>query len=105
MGGKTRREGRDLIISLVGKIANRFVHTIAGHWGIESSVHWVLDVAFDEDRSRVRQGHAAESMSLGRWIGLHMLKNESSIKVGIKTKRLRAGWDEQYPLKVLRSPT
>ena len=73
----------------------------AGHWGIENSLHWQLDVTFGEDRSRVRKGHAdANSASLRR-TALSLLKNETSQKVGIKNKRLTAGWNDDYLEQVL----
>jgi predicted transposase YbfD/YdcC len=74
---------------------------VRGHWGIENNLHWVLDVAFREDESRIRGGHAAENMGRLRHIALNLLKQEKSSKVGVKTKRLRAGWDHDYLLKVL----
>jgi len=101
LGEKTTCERRYFISSLDGTHAKHAAHAIRSHWGIENSVHWILDVAFDEDRCRVRQDNAAENMSLLRRIALNLLKNNKSIKVGVKTKRLRAGWDEQYLLNVL----
>jgi hypothetical protein len=62
----------------------------------------VLDVAFAEDQSRTRTEHAAENLSLFRRVALCLLKQETTNKRGIKTKRLRAGWDEQYPCQILR---
>jgi predicted transposase YbfD/YdcC len=88
----------------IGSIENdakRFAQAVRGHWGIENSVHWVLDVAFREDESRVRKGNAPENLSLLRHIGLNLLKQEKSAKIGVKNKRLKAGWDENYMLKVL----
>ena len=55
------------------------------HWQVENSLHWVLDVAFSEDQSRVRQGNAAENLAIARQIALNLLKQDTSIKVGIKT--------------------
>ncbi len=104
VGDKTTCERRYFISSLDGTNAKRAGHAIRSHWGIENSVHWILDVAFDEDRCRVRQANAAQNISLLRRLALNMLKNESTLNVGIKTKRLRAGWDEQYLLNVLKSP-
>jgi len=75
---------------------------IRGHWGIENSLHWSLDVSFREDDSRVRKGHGAENLSRLRRITLNLLKEEKTVKVGIKGKRLKAGWDRTYLLKVLR---
>lgn len=72
-----------------------------GHWGVENNLHWRLDVAFREDDSRVRKGHAAENFAVLRHIGLNLLTQETSIKRGTQTKRRRAGWDDAYRLKVL----
>lgn len=71
------------------------------HWGIETKVHWVLDVAFREDESRVRKGHADENFAIVRHMALNKLKNEKSCKRGIKAKRKKAGWDFEYLIKVL----
>ena len=103
LGEKTTRERRYFISSLDGTNAKRAAHAIRTHWGIENSVHWILDVAFNEDRCRVREGNAAENMSLLRRIALNLLKNNKSTKVGVKAKRLKAGWDEQYLLDVLKT--
>lgn len=71
------------------------------HWSIENELHWVLDVAFGEDDSRVRQGYAAENLAVVRQIALNLLKQEQTVKIGVHNKRLRAGWDNDYLLKVL----
>ena len=70
------------------------------HWSIES-MHWTLDIAFREDESRIRAGHAAGNMVVVRHIALSILKNDKSRKIGIKGKRLAAGWDDEYLLKLL----
>lgn len=72
-----------------------------GHWGIENSLHWVLDMAFREDESRARKDHCAENLNVLRHMTLNLLKNEKTCKRGIKVKRLKCGWDEPYLLKVL----
>ena len=64
-------------------------------------LHWHLDVSFDEDQNRHRSGYAAENISLINKTALNLLKNETTVKAGIKTKRLKAGWDDNYMLKVL----
>jgi len=74
---------------------------IRGHWGIENQLHWCLDVAFAEDDCRVRMGHAAENLARLRRIGLNLLKQEKSAKRGLAGKRLLAGWNNDYLLKVL----
>jgi hypothetical protein len=64
-------------------------------------LHWVMDVAFREDESRVRIGYAAENFSRLRQMALNLLKQEKTAKVGVKIKRNKAGWDLNYLLKVL----
>ena len=75
--------------------------SIRSHWSIENSLHWVLDMAFDEGHSRIRTGHAAENMAILRQVALNLLKQEKQEKVGIKTKRKMCGWDHEYLLTVL----
>ena len=71
------------------------------HWGIETSLHWCLDIAFREDESRIRKGNGAENFAILRHIALNLLKKEETAKIGIKNKRLKAGWDGVYLQKVL----
>jgi predicted transposase YbfD/YdcC len=74
---------------------------IRSHWGVENSLHWVLDVTFDEDRSRIRKENAPENFGLLRRLALCLLKKETTSKRSIKGKRLRASWDEGYLQRVL----
>jgi predicted transposase YbfD/YdcC len=71
------------------------------HWQVENSLHWILDIAFREDECRIRKGNGAQNFAILRHIALNALKQETTAKVGIKNKRLKAGWDEAYLLKVL----
>jgi predicted transposase YbfD/YdcC len=73
---------------------------IRSHWGIENKVHWILDVAFREDYSRVRAGHAAENLGWLRRVALALLKQDDG-KDSIKNKRLKAGWDNDFLEKLL----
>ncbi len=75
--------------------------TARSHWSIENGLHWVLDVAFDEDHSRVRTGHADQNLAVIRHWALNLLKQEQTAKIGIKAKRKKAGWDFDYLIKVL----
>jgi predicted transposase YbfD/YdcC len=99
---KTTVERRYFISSLDGRDAKAMAGAIRGHWGIENGLHWSLDVSFREDDCRVRKGHGAQNLSRLRRMALNLLKQDRSVKVGVKGKRLKAGWDEQYLLKVLQ---
>ena len=99
-GGKEPEESR-YYISTIRAGASKLLKVVRGHWGIENSLHWVLDMAFDEDHSRVRSGHADQNLAMVRHMALNMVKQERTAKVGIKARRERAGWDHDYLLKVL----
>jgi predicted transposase YbfD/YdcC len=82
--------------------ANQLLNSVRIHWAIENSLHWVLDIAFREDECRLRKDHGAHNFAILRHIALNLLKQDERLKVGIKNKRLRAGWDQDYLLSVLR---
>jgi predicted transposase YbfD/YdcC len=79
----------------------KFAAAVRGHWGIENSLHWQLDVTFAEDQCRLRKGCADANFSLLRRTALSLLKNNSTQKVGVKNKRLCAAWNDDYRLQVL----
>jgi predicted transposase YbfD/YdcC len=98
--GHTEREIRYYITSLCPD-AQRLNRAIRQHWGIENKLHWVLDVSFGEDQDRKRAGHAAQNFSLLNRIALNLLSQDKSSHLGIKGKRLQAGWDNHYLLHLL----
>lgn len=79
----------------------RFADAVRRHWGVENQLHWCLDMCFDEDQCRVRTNNAAENLAVVRHIALNMLRQETSLKVGLKAKRRKAGWDEGYLTQIL----
>ena len=74
---------------------------IRSHWGIENKLHWCLDVAFSEDASRKRTGNAAQNFSILSKIALNLLRKDKQTKQGLKGKRLKAGYDNNYLVKIL----
>jgi predicted transposase YbfD/YdcC len=107
---ESRRQIKDTIsteyryyICSIEAIAKIFANAVRSHWAIENSLHWTLDIAFREDESRIRKDHSPENFALLRHIALNLLKNEKSCKVGVKNKRLKAGWDNRYLEKLLFS--
>lgn len=101
IGGAKTVERRYFISSLEAN-AEPALRAVRGHWAIENSLHWCLDIGFREDDCRVREAKSAENLAMLRHIGLNLLKQEKSCKLGIKSKRKKAGWNEDYLLKVLK---
>lgn len=99
--GKTTISVSYSIYSMREMTAKDYGESKRKHWGIENGLHWVLDIGFREDESRIRAGNAAENMNVLRQIGLNLLKQETSYKMGVASKRKKCGYDEKYLYKVL----
>ena len=83
------------------RTARQFAEYIRGHWSVENNLHWQLDVSFNEDKRRIRKGHGAENFSRLCRIALNLLKKDKTVKIGIPGKRLNAGWDHDYLLRLI----
>jgi predicted transposase YbfD/YdcC len=99
--GATRTIEQRSYLSSLPADAQRLNQIVRTHWQIENQLHWVLDTAFAEDQCRVRMGDGAQNLALLRRVALSLLKRDTTTKAGIKARRLKAGWDEQYLLHVL----
>ncbi|MBI5213027.1 MAG: ISAs1 family transposase [Nitrospirae bacterium] len=97
---KKPKERRCFISSLPAD-AKLLGTTIREHWAIENSLHYVLDVAFNEDQCRLRTGHSAENLAIIRRFALNLLKQNKSCKLGVKNKRLKAAYDDNYRASIL----
>jgi hypothetical protein len=84
--------------------ASAFGAAVSSHWGIENQVHWVLDMTFVEDRSRVRVRHAAENLAVLRHLALNLMRRVSNKRVSLKARRLAAGWEPDYLLQIPQAP-
>jgi predicted transposase YbfD/YdcC len=93
INGKITREQRYYISSLPAE-ADKIGNAVRGHWGIENSLHWVLDVVFNEDKARNRKGNSAANMTIIRHMAVNMVKKDKTSKVSFRGKRLKAGWDD-----------
>lgn len=98
--GKICKETRYFILSFCC-CAALFANAVRNHWSIENSVHWILDVAFREDDSRIRKDHTPANMGTVRRIALNMVKQEKTAKVGVNNKRKIAGWNNKYLEKII----
>jgi predicted transposase YbfD/YdcC len=100
VAGKTTVEVHYYLTSLTGS-GRQFGEAVRTHWSVENGLHWVLDVVFQEDQSRLRRDHAAENFAVLRHLALSLLRQESTCSNGIKVKRLKAAWDDHYLTRVL----
>ncbi len=105
IGAQVQRETRFFICSILGleNLAKEILRRIRSHWSIESSLHWCLDMAFYEDASQVRDHNAASNLAIMNKMALNILKQDTTIKLGLKAKRKTAGWDENYLALLLTS--
>jgi len=92
---------RRYYLSSLAVDVGKFARAVRGHWGVENSLHWCLDVQMGEDQSRARTGHAAENLATLRRLALNLLKRDKTKKRGLRGKQLNAGWDHDYLLHLL----
>jgi predicted transposase YbfD/YdcC len=100
VNGTTSMETSYYVTSLKSD-AGYVARAVRGHWGIENSLHWVLDIAFREDESRIRKDNAPANFAIIRHMALNLLRKETSLRRSIRTKRLKAGWDTDYLTRIL----
>ena len=100
--GHVSVERQCYVLSLDGIDAAAVAAYVRGHWSVENNLHWQLDVSFAEDQNRTRMGHGAENYSRLCRIALNLLKRDKTLKAGIKSKRLNAGWDHDYLLRLIQ---
>jgi predicted transposase YbfD/YdcC len=100
VGEQVSTERRSYLTSLPGE-ARAFGAAVRNHWGVENGLHWVLDIAFQEDASRMRKDHSQQNVVVLRQMALNLLKQEQTATCGIKARRLKAGWSDDYLRQVL----
>jgi predicted transposase YbfD/YdcC len=100
VGEQVSTERRYYLTSLPGE-ARAFGAAVRSHWGVENGLHWVLDIAFQEDASRMRKDYSQQNFVVLRHMALNLLKQEPTAKCGIKARRLKAGWSDDYLRQVL----
>ena len=100
MNGKISTEQRYYILSIHSDV-QRFATAVRSHWSIENQLHWILDVGFGEDAAQSCSGYSAENLAVIRHLGINLLSRDNESKVGVKTRRLQAGWDDNYLKTVL----
>jgi predicted transposase YbfD/YdcC len=106
----TQRDGKEVgdvryYISDQKPNAKRLAHAARGHWSIENSQHWVLDIAFREDDRRQQDRHGAANLATVRRLAVSLLRQDKTTKNGAKAKRMKAALDPSYLLLVLKHAT
>jgi predicted transposase YbfD/YdcC len=104
------REGKEMVevryfISSLEPNARRLARAVRGHWGIENSQHWVLDVVFQEDQSRARLGNAAENLALLRRLAMNLMEKEGTKHASLRVKGRTAGWNDKLMTQILTAGT
>lgn len=102
--GQVQTSRRYYLSSLPCRSGETFASLIRNHWSTENGQHWTLDMAFNEDQNRVRKNHGSQNLGILRRIALGLLRRDKSVKLGVKNKRLKAGRNREYLLRVLLSP-
>ncbi len=92
---------RRYYIGSVPAEAQRVAYSVRKHWGVENQLHWLTDVAFNEDQCRTRIGDSAQNFATIRRIALHLIKKDSARKAGVKASRFKAGIDDTYRARLL----
>ena len=100
MNGKVSIEQRYYILSIESDV-QRFATAVRSHWSIENQLHWILDVGFAEDTAQSCSGYSAENLAVILHVGINLLSRDRESKVGVKTRRLKAGWNDNYLKTVL----
>jgi predicted transposase YbfD/YdcC len=100
MDDKVETQERYYISSL--STESDFNNHIRNHWAVENGLHWTLDMVFREDEQRKRAKYAAENFAIVRKIALNLLKKDENKKDSLRSKRLKAGWDKRYLIKLLK---
>lgn len=103
VGEQVSHETRYYVLSRVLS-AKAFGAAVRSHWGIENRLHWVLDMTFGEDRSRIRARHAAENLAVLRHMALNLMRRVPNPRVSLKARRLAAGWETGQLLEILQAP-
>ncbi len=98
--GKTTDEVRYFTSSLPAQV-QRLARAVRQHWGIKTGLHGVLDVAFNEDRMRQGERQGIENLTLLNRLAVSLLRQDKTIKAGVKGQRKTAGWDNDYLLPLL----
>ncbi len=100
--GKTTTQTRYYLLSAADADVERFAKAVRGHWGIENSAHWVLDVIFGEDANRTSKDHAPENLAILRRLAMNLFRaNRKRTNVALKNQRKKIGWNIDFVTELL----